>query len=80
MRGLEAVERGRVGIGGKVKRRWRVVIQRKVDMGRGSEAAGRAAAGLARLLRKLFHNKALYSTRLDFILRTHLKVLNLFLL
>lgn len=25
-------------------------------MGRGSEAAGRAGAGLTRLLRKLFHN------------------------
>lgn len=53
------------------------MIQRKVDMGRGSEAAGRAGAGLIRLLRKLFHKKALYSTRLDFILRTHFKILNL---
>lgn len=49
-------------------------------MGRGREAAGRAGAGLTRLLRKSFHYKALYSTRLDFILRKHFKILNLFLL
>lgn len=53
------------------------MIKRKVDMGRASEAAG---AGLTRLLRKLFHYKALYSTRLDFISRIHFKMLNLFLL
>lgn len=49
-------------------------------MGRGREAAGRAGAGLTRILRKSFHYKALYSTRLDFILRKHFKLLNLFLL